>query len=89
MAEVECFLYEPQSLKQKRSVIKKIITRIQNDYNIAVSEIDYQDLWQRTLIGLVTISSDKIQAERVIDQALKLIDSFPEIERATTNKEWL
>ncbi|WP_138414756.1 DUF503 domain-containing protein [Aquibacillus sediminis] len=87
--EVECFIYEAQSLKQKRSVIKRIITRIQNDYNIAISEIAYQDLWQRTQFGLVTISSSKVQSERVIQQALDLMDSFPELERTLTNTEWL
>ncbi|MRH42303.1 DUF503 family protein [Aquibacillus halophilus] len=89
LAEVECFIYETQSLKQKRSVIKKIITRIQNEYNIAISEMEYQDLWQRTKLGLVTISSNKVQAERVINQAFAMIDSFPEIERTLTNTEWL
>ncbi|WP_026570324.1 MULTISPECIES: DUF503 domain-containing protein [Sediminibacillus] len=88
-AEVNCFIYEPHSLKQKRSVVKSLITRLKNDYNIAVSEIDHQDLWQRTALGLVTVSADKIQAEKVINQALKLIDSFPELERTTTNFEWL
>ncbi|QTM99454.1 DUF503 family protein [Sediminibacillus dalangtanensis] len=87
--EVNCFIYEPQSLKQKRSVVKSLITRLKNDYNIAVSEIDHQDLWQRTGLGLVTVSPDKVQAEKVVNQALKLIDSFPELERTTTNFEWL
>ncbi|MDC3416359.1 DUF503 domain-containing protein [Aquibacillus salsiterrae] len=88
-AQVECIVYEAQSLKQKRSVLKKIITRIQNDYNIAISEMDYQDLWQRTMFGLVTISSNKVSSERLMNQALALIDSFPEIERANTTFEWL
>lgn len=86
--EVECFLYDPQSLKQKRSVIKRILTRLHNEFNVAVSELDYQDLWQRTKFGIVTVASDKVQSERVLQQALKLIDSFPEIERSNTNVEW-
>ncbi|QDP40217.1 DUF503 domain-containing protein [Radiobacillus deserti] len=88
-AEVECHIYDTQSLKQKRSVLKRIIARLKKDYNIAVSEMDHQDLWQRTVLGLVTISSDRVTAERTIQQALAWIDSFPEIERATTNVEWL
>ncbi|MDC3414099.1 DUF503 family protein [Aquibacillus sp. 3ASR75-11] len=87
--EAECLIYHAQSLKQKRSVVKKIVTRLQNEYNVSVSELDYQDLWQRTLVGIVTVSSDRVQAERVIEHALKKMDSFPEIERGRTNKEWL
>ncbi|MDL4840106.1 DUF503 domain-containing protein [Aquibacillus rhizosphaerae] len=89
VADVECLIYGAQSLKQKRSVLKSIITKIQNDYNIAISEMDYQDLWQRTKLSLVTISCNKVQSERVVNQALSLIDSYPEIERTTTKYEWL
>ncbi|MBM7552707.1 DUF503 domain-containing protein [Thalassobacillus pellis] len=87
-AEVECFIYNAQSLKEKRSVLKRVITRLQNEYNISVSEMDHHDLWQRTVIGIVTISNDRVQAERLIQQTLAFIDSFPEIERTDTSVEW-
>ncbi|MFC0524182.1 DUF503 domain-containing protein [Pontibacillus salicampi] len=87
--EVECFLYDAQSLKEKRSVIKRIVTRAQNEINVSVSELDHQNLWQRSLLGFVAISSDKVQTERELQRVVRLIDSFPEIERATTNIEWL
>ncbi|WP_431799339.1 DUF503 domain-containing protein [Halobacillus andaensis] len=88
-AEVECILYDAQSLKQKRSVLKRIQTRLTNEYNVAVSELEFQDLWQRTCIGIVTIASSKVIAEQTMQQALALIDSFPEIERTNTLTEWL
>lgn len=88
-AEVECRIYDAQSLKQKRSVLKRILTRIRNEHNVSVSEMEHQDLWQRSLIGFVTVANDKKQAERTVQQVLNLIDSFPEIERAETMIEWL
>lgn len=88
-AEVDCIIYDAQSLKGKRAVLKRITKRLQNEFNIAVSELDFQDLWQRTRIGLVTIASDKVIAEQTIQQALTFIDSFPEIERTETHLEWL
>jgi uncharacterized protein len=88
-AEVDCIIYDAQSLKGKRAVLKRITKRLQNEFNIAVSELDFQDLWQRTRIGLVTIASDKVIAEQTMQQALTFIDSFPEIERAETHLEWL
>ncbi|WP_033829186.1 DUF503 domain-containing protein [Bacillus andreraoultii] len=87
--EVECIIYDVQSLKEKRSVLKRIITRIQNRFNVAIAEVDYQDVWQRTKIAIVTVSSTKIIAEQVVQQALSLIDSFPDIERTKTVTEWL
>ncbi|KGX88403.1 DUF503 domain-containing protein [Pontibacillus litoralis] len=87
--EVECYLYEAQSLKQKRSIIKRVLTRAHNGYNVAVSELDDQDLWQRTTLGFVSISSNKVQTEKELHRVLALIDSFPEIERTITNIQWL
>ncbi|KGP92899.1 hypothetical protein N780_11155 [Pontibacillus chungwhensis BH030062] len=87
--EVECLIYDAHSLKEKRSVLRRILTRAHNEYNVAVAELDHQDVWQRTGLGFVTISSDKVQAEKEINRVLAMIDSFPEIERTTTNLEWL
>ncbi len=88
-AEVECFLYEGQSLKAKRSVLKKLFARLKNDFNVSLAELDYQDLWQRTKIGIVTVSSDKTHAEKVIQQVLATIDAFSELERTITTVEEL
>lgn len=87
--ELECILYEGQSLKTKRSVLKRITTRLTQDYNVAVAELDFHDLWQRTKLGIVTVSNDITHAEKVIQQVLNMIDSFPEIERTMTNIERL
>ena len=84
-AEVECMFYESQSLKQKRSTIKSIERRIRNDFNVSFAELDYHDLWQRTKLGIVTISNDKTQAEKVMQEVLKRIDSYVELERTITN----
>ncbi|GGJ92786.1 hypothetical protein GCM10007063_14220 [Lentibacillus kapialis] len=88
-AEVECMLYEGRSLKQKRSIIKRVIAKLQNELNVAVTELEYQDLWQRAKLGIVTLSNEKKHAEQVIQAALKIIDTFTEFERTTTNVEWL
>lgn len=84
-AEVECMIYEGQSIKQKRSVIKSIKERLRNKLNVAVTELDYHDLWQRTKFGIVTISNDSVHAEQVIQEALRIIDSYPELERTITH----
>ena len=37
------------SLKEKRHVVKSLKDRLRHKYNVAVAEIDYQDLWQQAL----------------------------------------
>jgi len=86
-AEVECFLYNEQSLKDKRSLLKKINHKLRSHLNVSVAELDYHDLWQRTKLGIVTISNESVHAEQVIQEALRLIDSFSELERTVTHTE--
>lgn len=88
-AEIECIMYEGHSLKQKRSIIKRLMAKIKKDLNVAITELDYHDLWQRTKIGIVTISTELTHAEQVIQEALRLIDTFPEMERTLTDVERL
>jgi uncharacterized protein len=84
----ECLIYDVQSLKGKRAVLKSIITRLKQRLNISVSETAYQDLWQRTEISIVTVASVRVVAEKELNKALAMIDATPEIERTITNFEW-
>ncbi len=86
---VEFFIYEAQSLKDKRSVVQKAVNRVRQRLNIAVSETDFQDLWQRAEISMVTVSSDKIIAEKELQRALAIITSIAELEVTDSNIEWL
>ncbi|MCU9593050.1 DUF503 family protein [Caldibacillus thermolactis] len=88
-AEIECFIYDAQSLKEKRSVLKRVMARIRNQFNVSIAETDYQNVWQRTTIKIVTVASSKVIAEQEFQKTLTLIDSFPEIERTLTHIEWL
>ncbi|AGK53093.1 MAG: YlxP-like protein [Bacillus sp. (in: firmicutes)] len=89
LATCECILYDGHSLKEKRAVLQKILTRLKQRYNVSVAEVDFQDAWQRTKFAIVAVASAKMAVDRELQNALKLIDSFPEIERTITDIEWL
>lgn len=88
-AEVECMMYEGHSLKSKRSIIKRLLVKLRNNFNIAVTELDYHDLWQRTKLGIVTISTSGSHAEQIIQEVLRVIDTYSELERTITDVERL
>ncbi|WP_223588495.1 DUF503 domain-containing protein [Neobacillus bataviensis] len=88
-AVCECIIYDAHSLKEKRAVLQRIISRLKQKYNISVSEVDHQDVWQRTKIAIVAVTSNRVSTEQELQSALKLIDSFPEIERTITDIDWL
>lgn len=85
MAEVECLLYNTHSLKDKRSVLKKVMNKLRKDFNIAITELDFHDLWQRTKFGIVTISTSYAHAEQMMQEILRVIDENEEMERTITN----
>ena len=87
--ECECIFYDTHSLKEKRAVLQRVMTRLKQKFNISIAETDFQDLWQRTKISMVSVSSSRKATERELQNALKFLDSFPEIERTITETDWL
>src|SRR5579872_477077 len=55
---LEIHVSDARSLKDKRQVIRSLKDRLRAHYNVAVAELDYQDLWQRSKVGVVSISGD-------------------------------
>ena len=60
---IELFIPGSLSLKEKRVVLRRIKDRVKK-FNIAVSEVEHHDLWQRAGIAVVTVSTDRPHAER-------------------------
>ncbi|MBI3604716.1 MAG: DUF503 domain-containing protein, partial [Nitrospirae bacterium] len=64
------------SLKDKRQVIKSMMERTRNKFNVAVAEIDDQDLWQKAVIGVVCIANEKKFINQMLDKVLNFVRSF-------------
>lgn len=47
-----------RSLKDKRQVLRSLKDRLRSHFNVAVAELDHQDVWQRSLVGVVGISGE-------------------------------
>ena len=63
LLSVELHVPGSQSLKEKRMVLRRIKDRIKK-FNVAVSEVDHHDLWQRAALAVVTVSTDEQHADR-------------------------
>jgi uncharacterized protein len=46
---------ESRSLKDKRQVLRSLKDRLRRRFNVAVAELEHQDVWQRAVIGVVTL----------------------------------
>jgi len=86
---LEIRLLNAHSLKEKRHIVKSLQDRLRHKFNVAVAEIDYQDLWQRALVAAVTVSSDHGHAEKVLQSVEQEAAAMlgPELAEATV--EWI
>jgi uncharacterized protein YlxP (DUF503 family) len=86
---LELRLENSHSLKDKRHVVQSLKDRLRTKFNVAVAEIDFQDLWQRAVVAAVTVSSDHVHAEKVLqsveDEAAQMLGG----ELAEATVEWL
>ena len=72
---------ECQSLKDKRRILKSIIARLRNQFNIAVSEVDAQDLWQLAVLGIACVSNHNGHAADTMAQVINFVTvNYPECE---------
>jgi len=58
------------SLKEKRAVLLKIRDRLRGRFNVAVAELDHQDVWQRATLGVASISDSQKYLEGLFQQVL-------------------
>lgn len=64
---LELHLPQAHSLKEKRFVVRKMKDRLRARFNVAVAELDHQDLWQRAVLGVVSIASDRKALETLFE----------------------
>jgi uncharacterized protein YlxP (DUF503 family) len=73
---VELHVEGAQSLKAKRGVIRSIVRRLRNQFNLSVSEIGGQDTWQYAALGLAAAGLDAAGVRGVLERASQFIEDL-------------
>lgn len=63
------------SLKDKRAILQSLKAGLRRKHNVAVAEVDHQDLWQRAGLACATVSSDRRVAEEILRSADQLVEA--------------
>jgi uncharacterized protein YlxP (DUF503 family) len=71
-------LYFPavHSLKEKRHILKKIISRTRSRFSVSIAEVGAHDLWQRGEIGLCIVGNDTVQLNSLMSEAVRFIEDM-------------
>jgi uncharacterized protein len=77
---LELHIPDAQSLKDKRQVLRSLKDKLRREFNVAVAELDHHDVWQRSVVGIVTLSNEERHVQeslqKVLDAADRILGSF-------------
>ncbi len=74
VCRVEISIPNSFSLKDKRRVLKSIITRTRNRFNVSISEIEENDNWQRAVLGISSISNNAHYTNKVLNEVINYME---------------
>jgi len=73
---LELQIADAQSLKDKRQVLRSLKDKLRLEFNVAVAELDHHDVWQRSVVGVVTLANEEKYVREVLQKALDEADEI-------------
>ncbi|WP_202901808.1 DUF503 domain-containing protein [Thermogemmatispora carboxidivorans] len=74
VCQITLHLPSCHSLKAKRQVLKSIMARVRNQFEVAIAEVDGHDRWQIAYLGLSYVSTSSQHAEEVLNHVWRFIE---------------
>ncbi|MGV1063345.1 DUF503 domain-containing protein [Clostridium perfringens] len=68
------------SLKEKRMVVKSIVQRLKNKFNVSVGEVHEQDIHQIIVIGISAVCGDQKQVDSTLENLIDFIEENTDAE---------
>lgn len=77
---MQIHIHDSGSLKEKRMIVRSLKEKLRAKFNVSVSEVDNQDLWQLATVAVVTVGPDKRYVEEVLQNIINFVfANFPEL----------
>ncbi len=87
VALVSFRLHEIHSLKEKRKIVKSLIEKSRNRFNVAVAEVADQDVHQKAAIGVAVIGNDGRVLNSLLDRIVDFMESLGEADLVSSEIE--
>jgi uncharacterized protein YlxP (DUF503 family) len=88
MVRFQLHIPQSRSLKEKRAAVKPVVEGLRHRFSLSVAEVDHQDKWQRSTIGLAVVSSSQVHAADVVDAVERWVWSRPDVEVSQFERHW-
>ena len=80
ICHLDIVIHDNSSLKGKRRVLKKILERVKQRFNVSAAEVGDHDKWRRSQIGFCTVGNDKRFINSSLDKMINFIDGLNIVE---------
>jgi uncharacterized protein YlxP (DUF503 family) len=78
-----------RSLKDKRQVLRRLKDRLRGRFNVAVAELDHQDVWQRAQVGVVALNNSSLYVAQQLEKACEEAENLLGDSLADSHLEYL
>ena len=89
VARFEIRLPACASLKDKRAVLRRLLSMLRQKFNVSASEVDHLDLWQRSTVGVSLVTDTQFHARKVLQEIGRHVDTHPGVELLDTQTEFI
>jgi len=87
--EVDLLLGDVHSLKEKRSIIRPLISDVRKKFEVSVAEAGHLELHRRALIGVAVVAPDAAHCVEVLDACERLVAARPEVEVLSSRQRFM
>ncbi len=84
--EFDLLLGDVHSLKQKRSVVRRIVSEVNRRFAVSVAEVGHLDKHRRAAVGAAVVAADQAHVHAVLDSIEGLVSAHPEVELLSTHR---
>jgi uncharacterized protein YlxP (DUF503 family) len=86
---IEVVIPWARSLKDRRSAVRGLKDRLRSRFNASVTEVAYQDKWQRATIVVCIVDGDRRQLESAMNRVRQLSEAAQDLQITGMHQEWL
>jgi uncharacterized protein YlxP (DUF503 family) len=84
---LDVLLGDVHSLKEKRSVVRPLVSELQRRYGVSAAEAGHLDLHRRALVGVAVVGADAKHCIEVLDACERLVASRPDVELLSAHRQ--
>ena len=88
VASFEIHIPQSHSLKEKRAVLRPIVEGLRHRFHVSVAEVDHQDTWQRSVIGVAVVANEHSHVVAVLEEVERFIDIAADADLCSVDVHW-